>query len=175
MGTTYDEVAYPSLAFRQTHPDRLAAHGMLFGLPFAPLERFRLLDIGGGDGGNVIPMAVTFPGAQFVSFDLSASAIERGTKVKDTLKLANLDLLQADISAIEFEPASFDYIIVHGVYSWVGERTRDALMALVGRLLSPNGVAFVSYNALPGARIRQSVRDMLLFHLRRTDGLSARA
>ena len=175
MTTTYDEVAYPSRVFPQTNPDRLAAHAMLFGLPCAPPGRCRVLDIGGGDGANAIAMAVAEPGSHFVSFDLSPVAVARGQAVISALGLRNIDLFVGDILDVDLGQAPFDYMIAHGVYSWIPDPARAAMMALIARRMAPDGVAFISYNALPGGRIRQIIRDMLHFAVRDVQGVAARA
>jgi SAM-dependent methyltransferase len=174
MATPYDEIAYPTTAFRQTHPDRLATHAALFGLPFAPAAACRVLDIGCGDGANIIPMAVAHPGSQFVGFDLSEHAIERGQSVIEALKLPNVRLVALDITAADFGAGGFDYVIAHGVYSWIPQPVREALMAAIRHHLADNGVAFVSHNALPGGHVHKMVREMLLFHLRGVEGPTAR-
>jgi len=174
MLTSYDEVAYPSNAFRQTHPGRLAAHAHLFGLPYAPVETCRVLDIGAGDGANIIPMALAHPDARFVGFDLSTSAVARGRADIETLGLKNVELFVGDILDVDLGSEPFDYTIAHGVYSWVPDHVRDATLALNRRCLAPHGVAFVSYNAFPGCRIRQVMRDMLLFAVRDVQGAEAR-
>lgn len=175
MTTAYDEVAYPTKAFRQTHPDRLAAHAMLFGLPCAPVEGCRVLEIGGGDGGNVIVMALTNPNSRFVTFDLAKNAVRRGEELIAALGVKNVRIVQADILEADFGVGCFDYVIAHGVYSWIPPPVREAMMALIERSLAPHGVAFVSYNALPGCRVRQMLRDMLLFRLAGVTGVEARA
>jgi SAM-dependent methyltransferase len=174
MATPYDEIAYPTTAFRQTHPDRLATHAALFGLPFAPVAACRVLDIGCGDGANLIPMAVAYPGSQFVGFDLSERAIERGHEVIAVLQLPNVRLETQDLATADFGAASFDYVIAHGLYSWIPEAAREALMASIRHHLAPDGVAFVSHNALPGGHAHLMIREMLLFHLRGVDGPAAR-
>ena len=169
VSTVYDEVAYPTTAFRQTHPDRLAAHAALFGLPFAAPSRCRVLDVGGGDGMNVIGMALTYPESEFVSFDLSQSAIARGQEVVRDLGLDNVRLFAADVASADVGQGPFDYVIAHGFYSWVPAAAREAVLALAARCLAPSGVAFVSYNAQPGGHLRAIVRDLLLFE---TQGLT---
>ena len=174
MATPYDEIAYPTTAFRQTHPDRLGTHAALFGLPFAPAAACRVLDIGCGDGANIIPMAVAYPGSQFVGFDLSERAIRRGLEIVEALKLPNVRLETLDITAADFGAGDFDYVIAHGLYSWIPAPVREALMAGVRHHLAPNGVAFVSHNALPGGHAHTMIREMLLYHLRAVDGVTAR-
>ncbi len=125
-----------------------------------------MLDIGCGDGANLIPMAVAYPQASFVGFDLSANAIARGQQLIDQLGLGNIRLEVRDVMEADYGAGAFDYVIAHGLYAWIPTPARDALLASTGRHLAPNGVAFVSYNALPGCRIRQIVREMLLFQIR---------
>ena len=165
MTTPYDKVHYPTTAFRQTHPDRLATHAALMGLPFAPPGRCRVLDIGGGDGMNIIGMALTHPGSQFVGFDLSENAVRRGQETILALGLDNVALHQADVQTFDPGPEPFDYVIAHGFYSWIPEPAREATLALIRRSLAPGGVAFLSYNAHPGGHVRQIVRDMMLFEV----------
>jgi SAM-dependent methyltransferase len=137
------------------------------------VETCRVLELGCGDGGNLIPMALALPGAQFVGMDSAATAIERGTALAAALDLTNVTL--ESITFEDYEPAVFDYVIAHGVYSWVAPALRDRLLALCRRALAPDGVAYVSYNALPGARIRQALRDMLRFHTAGMDDPRERA
>ena len=164
MSTTYDEVAYPSVLFKRTHPERLAVVAALHGLAPPPLETARVLEIGCGEGLNLLALAAGYPRAQFDGFDLAASAIARGEALREAAGLENVTLATRDIleARVEIAPGSFDYIVAHGVYAWVPEPVRAAIMALIGHALSPHGVAYVSYNALPGGHFRMAMRDMLL-------------
>jgi SAM-dependent methyltransferase len=162
--SVYDAVPYPGHPFAQTHPDRLATLATLFGLQPPPLERCRVLELGCGDGGNLVPMALALPGARFLGVDAAEGAIARGRALIDTLELSNVELEARPIEELEPLPASFDYVIAHGLYSWVAPPVRDRLLALCREGLSEHGVAYVSYNALPGGRLREALRDMLVFH-----------
>lgn len=166
METSYDQVRYPGFPYAQSHPDRLATQATLFGLDPAPVERCRVLELGCGDGGNLLPMAVQFPGSTFVGFDLAETAIAIGNGAIADLGVKNLRLEMADILELGPGLGEFDYIIAHGVYSWVPEDVRDKVLAIAGRHLAPQGIAYISYNALPGCYIRQMMRDMMLYHLR---------
>lgn len=174
MTTSYDEVDYPSYAFRQTHPERLACLAHQFGIAHAPATRCRVLDIGAGDGGNIIPMAYQLPEARFVGFDLAGAPVDRGRGLIEAIGLENIELRQGDILDIDLGPEPFDYIISHGVYAWTPEPVREGLLALIGRALAPDGLAVVSYNVLPGCRVRQVVRDLLLYRLRNVQGARGR-
>ena len=164
MPTIYDEVLYPNSPFAQTHPDRLATMAILFGMDPAPLPRCRVLEVGCGNGENLIPMAFQYPDAEFLGIDAAAMAIHAGHREIATLGLANLRLEHLDIMDAAPDLGTFDYVIAHGFYSWVPEPVRDKMLAIVQASLAPQGVAFVSYNALPGGRLRQMFREMMLFH-----------
>jgi methyltransferase-like protein len=128
------------------------------------VERCRVLELGCGDGGNLVPMALGLPNATFVGVDAAPGAIGRGTELIEALGLRNATLHAQAIEDFEPPAESFDYVIAHGVYSWVGPAVRDRLLAICRHALADQGVAYVSYNALPGGRVRQALRDMLRFH-----------
>ena len=158
----YDAVAYPSLPFPHTLPDRLAMVARLHGLAVPDLVTARVLELGGGS--NVITMAAAWPYAHFTNIDISPTAITRGTAMAQGAGLDNVTLRVGDIVELaETASGEFDYIIVHGVYAWVPETVRAALLRLIGRVLAPEGVAFISYNAFPGCHLRVMLRDMLRF------------
>src|ERR1041385_1997312 len=96
----YDEVPHVTRPSNETHPDRLATVGTLFGMQPAPLTGCRVLEIGCGDGSNLIPMAFHLPGSRFVGVDLAAGAIARGQKVIEDLGLTNIMLVAADLREI---------------------------------------------------------------------------
>ncbi len=169
MANSYDEVAYPGYAFPRSHPGNLAAMAILHGHSPAPVASCRVLEVGCSEGANIIPMAYAMPGAHFTGFDLAAMPIERGQQRIRELGLGNIHLFQGDILGVGAELGQFDYIIAHGVYSWVPEPVREHLITLCAQILAPNGVIFVSYNALPGCHLRRIVRDAMFF---RTEGIT---
>jgi methyltransferase-like protein/2-polyprenyl-3-methyl-5-hydroxy-6-metoxy-1,4-benzoquinol methylase len=164
--TTYDHVLYPSLAHVQTHPDRLGTIAALFGMQTAPVEKCRVLELGCGDGTNLISMAYQLPGSEFVGIDAAGRAITEGQQMIRDLSLHNVRLQHFDLMEFAASGGAFDYIIAHGVYSWVPDPVRDRILAICSEFLSPNGVAYVSYNTYPGGHIRDMVREMMLFHVR---------
>ena len=153
--TEYDLISYPAMPRQQTHPDRLAAVGKLFGMKPAPVERCRVLEIGCSDGGNLIPMACALPESRFVGLDLAAGPITEGKNAARDLKLDNLALHACDLREIDESWGEFDYILAHGLYSWVPPEVRERILSVCRERLSADGIAFISYNAYPGGHIRQ--------------------
>src|ERR1700747_3167393 len=139
METSYDQVLYRGFPYAQSHPDRLATMATLFGMTPAPVERCRVLELGCGDGGNVIPMAFTLPESRFLGVDLSASAIARGQDLVRTLSLSNITLRHLDLMEMAGGAGEFDYIIAHGLYSWVPPAVREQILKLFKSHLAPNG------------------------------------
>ncbi len=165
--TPYDEIRYPGRPRPQTHPDLLSALGQLFGLAPAAVESCRVLELGCGNAANLAPMAYGLPQGRFVGVDLAATAIAEGRVLAAALGLNNLELQVHDLAQLPAGLGEFDYIVAHGVYSWVPEEVRNALLAACARHLAPQGIAFVSYNALPGGYLRRIARDMMRFHTQR--------
>jgi SAM-dependent methyltransferase len=162
----YDAFAYPAFSNPHTHPDRLAVMATLHGLSPAPIARCRVLEIGCNEGANLIPMAYAIPQGEFVGFDLAQTPVARGQERIAALGLKNVRIFAGDLLDAGPELGKFDYIIAHGLYSWIPEAARDRLLALCGDRLEPDGVAFVSYNALPGSHLRRMLRDMMLFRVK---------
>jgi len=160
----YDAVTYVGYPFPQTHPDRLATLATLFGLRPAPVTGCRVLELGCGDGGNLIPMAFGLPESSFLGVDLAASAVARGRAIAAEIGLSNIDLRCADIMELGQGYGKFDYIVAHGIYSWVPSEVRERILDLCRELLTPHGVAYISYNTYPGYHLRKVAREMMLFH-----------
>lgn len=162
--TEYDELPYPCGGHEQTHPAHLATLATLFGLRTAPLQTCRVLELGCGDGSNLIPMALSMPQATFVGVDLSRRQIEMGQAEVQQLGLSNLSLRHQDLMQFGEGEQPFDFIIAHGIYSWVPTPVRSKIWEICSKLLSQCGVVYMSYNTYPGWHQRMMVRDMMRFH-----------
>lgn len=161
MATAYDDILYPSGGQARLHIENLHLCALLNGYRPAPVERARVLELGCGTGFNLIPMAMELPEATFVGVDYAARPIQVGNSVIASLGVPNIRLECADIAQSGLELGEFDYIIAHGLYSWIPDAVRDAMWELVRRSLAPHGIFHVSYNALPGWYTTFAVRDFL--------------
>jgi len=165
--SSYDDLPYPSNPFPRTHPDHLASIATLFDLSPVPADECRLLELGCASGGNLIPMAVAFPGSRFVGVDYSETQIEQGRKTVAALGLKNIELRHASILDVDESYGPFDYVICHGVYSWVPEEVQEGILRVLRDRLTEHGVGYVSYNTFPGWHMRGMIRDMMCYHVSR--------
>ena len=163
-GGHYNLVPYVSRPFPQSQPPRLAALATMFGLASPNVSRCSTLELGCAAGGNIIPLAMRFPNSQFRGFDLTERHVRDGQIRVRELGLKNIRIEQGDIATLDLGDERFDYIVCHGVYSWVPPAVRDAILRISADGLTENGVAYVSYNVYPGWQLRGVIRDMMIYH-----------
>ena len=165
IADTYDAVPYQSRPFAQSAPEQLATMATLFGLTPPDFRFARVLELGCSAGGNLIPLAAKYPGLTAVGVDISKVQIEQGKEVIRKAGVKNCDLRALDIGKAKSEiTGQFDYIVCHGVFSWVPETVRIAILDIIRDHLSAKGVAYVSYNVYPGWKMREVIREMMLVH-----------
>lgn len=168
--TIHDEVAYPSNVQSEAHIERLAVIGRLFGVHPAPVSSCRVLELGCGAAGHLLPMACQYPDALFLGIDAAETQIRRAAETASRLGLTNVELVAADIATVPDDwLGEFDYIIAHGLYSWVPPLVQERVLSMVARHLAPNGMAYVSFNALPGWKYTGVVREAMLLRASRID------
>jgi SAM-dependent methyltransferase len=165
--TSYDEVPYASFPYAQSHPDRLATVATLLGLKPPPVERYRVLELGCASGGNVIPMAEALPESSFLGIEVSERQVADGVRTVEALGLKNIELRRLDIAAVGPELGRFDYVLCHGIFSWVASPVQEHILSVCANNLTPDGIAYVSYNTFPGWHLHGITRDLLRYHTRR--------
>lgn len=164
---SYDEVPYESFSYHHTHPQHLYTIGTLFNMDVPDFKTARVLELGCASGGNLFPIALQNPDAQVMGIDLSQAQIDEGQAHIEALGLDNVTLKQMDILDFPEDAGEFDYIICHGILSWVPEAVQGGIMRIFERHLADNGLAHVSYNCLPGWHNVRALREMMLFHTNR--------
>ncbi len=161
----YDEVPYSSFTFPQTRPDRLASLGTYFGMQPAPPEKCRVLELGCGDGTNLISFAYILPDSRFVGLDLGQRHIDDAKNAAGELELSNLEFHCEDVMNVTRERfGEFDYIITHGLFSWVPDEVRAKILDIYSECLTPHGVGHISFNAYPGCKTREMLWDMMKYY-----------
>ena len=157
-------VPYISEPYAESHPDLLAAIAGGFGLNPPPVDSARILELGCSAGNNLLPIAAFIPGTKCLGIDGSEQAIALGHKTISSVGLSNIQLRR-----VRFEEAGglgeFDYVICHGVYSWITPAIRREVLNLIASNLAPNGIAYISFNTFPGWHQRMPVRELMRYHL----------
>ncbi|HEX3772169.1 MAG TPA: class I SAM-dependent methyltransferase [Polyangiaceae bacterium] len=159
----YDARPYTAHAYVETHPGRLAAAARLARGTPPPVETARVLELGCGLGGNLLPMAASLPRATLVGVDRSGRQIAEARRAAAGAGLANVRFVQASFETMAIDAGAFDYVVAHGVLSWIPADLRATLFERTAAALAPGGVACVSFNVLPGWYERLAARDWLRF------------
>ena len=160
----YDRLPYLKLAFPQTHPDLLAVMGRLFGMQTCPADRCRVLELGCASGTNLLQMAYYLPNASFLGVDLSQVQVAEAQETAKHLELTNVEFQHLNIMDIDESFGRFDYIVCHGVFSWVPPEVQDRILTIARENLADNGIAYLSYNVYPGWYSLRSIRELMMFH-----------
>lgn len=114
-------------------------------------RRFRLCELGCGRGLDCNILAAAHPEAQFTGVDFNPDHVADARALAGAAGLRNVEFVESDFAAFDAsDPGTFDIVVLHGVWSWVSAENRSVILRFLERHLRPGGVAYVSYNALPG-------------------------
>ena len=125
----YDAIPYRHGAIPLSHPARVGAIARLLGMNAAAPDRCRVLELGCAEGMNLLPLAERLPRAEFVGVDLSANQIATAEASRAACGIGNARFIHADLREFEPEAGAFDFVIAHGVYSWVPDEVKERLLA----------------------------------------------
>lgn len=160
---SYDDLMYESGAFPQTAINNLEARARLMGLQPAPAANAKVLELGCSMGGNIITQALYYPDAEFIGIDLSGRQVAQGNAIIEKMGLKNVRLEEKDILTIDESFGKFDYIIVHGIWSWVPDAVKDKIFSICRNNLTEHGIAYISYNVYPGWKRQEQLREIMYF------------
>lgn len=160
---SYDDLMYESGAFSQTAINNLEARARLMGLQPTPAANAKVLELGCSMGGNIITQALYYPDAEFTGIDLSGRQVAQGNAIIEKMGLKNVRLEEKDILTVDESFGKFDYIIVHGIWSWVPDAVKDKIFSICRNNLTEHGIAYISYNVYPGWKRQEQLRDIMQF------------
>lgn len=149
----------------QAHPDYLRALVSLFGFDAASAEKARILDLGCGNGSHLLALATYLPNARLIGIDKDAESIEQAQQIAKAAGFNNMRFVCGDIESLPLKANVFDYVICHNVFSNVSDDVRHAILQQIAHVLTPNGVALVSYDTYPGWKKIEWWRDCILAYL----------
>ena len=162
--SSYDEIIYDKLPHKQGNLRLMETIGDLYGVEPVDIHHCRVLELGTATGKTIIPQAEEFPESQFLGIDLSSTQIDAGNEFLRSLHLRNIELRAANIMDIDESWGRFDYIISHGVYSWIPPVVQEKMLEICRTNLSPRGLAMISYNTYPGWHFKECARNLMLLH-----------
>jgi SAM-dependent methyltransferase len=149
------DLAYGSGFYKEQAPIHLRLVCSIFGVEAPPIDAgFTYCELGCGTGLTSLVLAAANPESRFVAVDFNPAHIAQAREMARAGGLTNIEFLECSFVDLVGERGetlpSFDYVTLHGVYSWVSREIRAAIVQFLGRFLNPGGVAYVSYNAMPG-------------------------
>ncbi len=128
---------------------------------------FSYFDLGCGNGVSAIAFAQMFPSGTFTGVDFNQEHVAAASALAADAKLANTRFLEGDLGALEpLGLGEFDFIVLHGVWSWVDPETRNAMREFLAKHVKPDGIVYVSYDCMPGWAALAPIRDLMLQHTR---------
>lgn len=160
---SYDDLMYESGAFPQTAINNLEARARMMGLKPAAAAKAKVLELGCSMGGNIITQALYYPDAEFTGIDLSGRQVAQGNAIIEKMGLKNVHLEEKDILTVDESFGKFDYIIVHGIWSWVPDAVKDKIFSICRNNLTEHGIAYISYNVYPGWKRQEQLREIMYF------------
>jgi len=149
------DVVYTSNFYRETTPAWLATTALLLGhRPPSLSAPFRYADLGCGNGFTALTVAATSPQAEVWGFDFNPAHIETARNLADRAGLTNVHFAEASFAELAALPPSglpeLDFIVSHGVASWISPENRHHMLEVIRQRLRPGGLAYVSYNVTTG-------------------------
>jgi hypothetical protein len=157
---------YPVVVHRALNPHYLAYLATVNGFaPSSPTGSFRYCELGCAQGSTLLPLAAANPTAEFVGIDLMPEHIQCASERVKRSGLRNVSLHQTSFTSIGADPGElggkFDFIVAHGIYSWVSSEARLAFDRFLQTHLADGGLAYVCYNAMPGSAARVALSRAL--------------
>lgn len=167
------EIDYTWGFHKELSPTNLAWASALRGhSPPAADEPFTYCELGCGNGLSLNVFAAAHPRASFYGTDFNPSHIANGRRTAEQGGIQNVSFLErsfAELASAKDLP-EFDYIVLHGIWSWVSAENRQHIVAFLRERLKPGGLVYISYNTLPGWSEMVTVRRLMLDIAGRTQG-----
>lgn len=155
----YQSRGYPPMSHPSSDPAVTSVAARFAGLKPPHPSAARILEIGCAAGHNLLPLAARWPGASFTGVDISRPMVAEAERRARGAGITNVSFAAADLRELDFAGREFDYIIAHGVFSWVEDDAKKALLDFCAAHLGPSGIATISFNLWTGWERRLPVID----------------
>jgi trans-aconitate methyltransferase len=163
-GARIESAAYVDTFFRELSPVWLSYVAALHGLQACPLDRhFTYMELGCGLAQSTVVNAGAYPAGEFHACDFNPSHIDAGRAYAAAIGVGNVEFHQSSFEELTSRDLpQFDFIVLHGVYSWVGPAARQSIRRFIQQRLKANGLVYVSYNCMPGWAVESPLRRLLV-------------
>lgn len=171
----HSSTPYPSAFYRELTPSWLDFAALLQGhLPprDSEGEPFTFLDLGCGTGFSLVMLAALYPEGRFFGVDFHPDHVAHALDLVRRVGLKNVAIIEADFLDLAGPEASLpwteggcDYVVAHGIATWVTEPVQSALLAVAAASLRPGGLFYCSYNTYPGWLARSGFQQLLALEL----------
>lgn len=169
------DVPYPTFVHRQAMPVWLSTLVNFQGLKSPNITKpYRYLELGCAMGIHLHLTAAANPRGHFVGIDFNAQQLLVAKEGLEVTEIDNIEFIQASFEtflSLEIEP--FDFIVTHGVWSWISKDNQEIMVNIINKLLKPNGVLYCSYMSHPGATTLIPVQKLMAEMSRNLNGDSA--
>ena len=160
------DVAYTSNFYREITPAWLGMTSLLLGhRPPDLAAPFRYADLGCGNGFTTLAVAASCPHADVWGFDFNPAHVEFANRLAAHAGLTNVHFVEtsfADLAALpEGKLPDFDFMVSHGVLSWISPANQHQLMSVIARRLKPGGLVYLGYNVTTGWTAMVPVRVLM--------------
>ncbi len=113
---------------------------------------FDYCELGCGQGLTTALLAAAYPKGRFFGVDFNPTHIGLARKFAEESGIQNVTFLDASFEEAmdQDDLPTFDFIALHGIYSWISDVQQQNIIAFIHRFLKTGGAVYNSYNAKPG-------------------------
>lgn len=163
------DIEYTAGFYREQSPSHINFACLLNGIEPVPLDQpYSYFELGFGRGVTINTLAASNPQSQFYAADFNPAHVAEARQLAASAQLTNLTLLEnsfADLAnGVVADLPSFDFMTLHGIYTWVDAENRGNIVKFIARHLKPGGMVYISYNAMPGCSVVLPLQRLLFEH-----------
>jgi SAM-dependent methyltransferase len=171
------DIGYTAHFYRETAPSHMAFTTLCIGRsPGRAFKPKRLLELGFGQGFGLTLLAAANPDIAFEGYDFNPEHVAHARRLIEGAKLSNVTVAETGFeeAAARGGDNDVDVVAAHGIFSWVSRQAQDAIVDILRQRLQPDGLAYISYNCMPGWAPLAPIRQFMVAVKRRNPGSSER-
>ncbi|MDP3136503.1 MAG: class I SAM-dependent methyltransferase [Burkholderiaceae bacterium] len=171
------DIGYTSNFYSELTPRWLVTSAHLMGQHAPDIERpYTYCELGCGQGFGTALMAAANPLGRFWAIDFNPGQIANAQRMAVDAALDNIEFIEDSFQNLADSPTDlcpkFDFMVMHGIYSWVSRENQLALCRILLRYLKPGGMVYISYNCQPGWAQFQAAKKLIKLHAQAHPGRS---